>query len=118
MGGPAVRLRHRLVDRTVLFVQGEFHTFIADPHIRKPVAPLGYTAGFLVVVLGRQQLFTENAGADSSLLHHRDRKTFLSVLRLWAVVLVANIAGTWAVAFAFAHYHSFEPAVELLCGDR
>ena len=35
-----------------------------------------------------------------------------------AVVLVANIAGTWAVAFAFAHYHSFEPAVELLCRDR
>ena len=60
MGGPAVRLRHRLVDRTVLFVQGEFHTFIADPYIRKLVAPLGYTAGFLVVVLGRQQLFTEN----------------------------------------------------------
>jgi formate/nitrite transporter FocA (FNT family) len=95
-----------------LFVQGEFHTFIADPSIRKLVAPLGYTVGFLVVVLGRQQLFTENTLAPIlPLLHHRDRKTFLSVLRLWALVLVANIAGTWAVAFALAHYHSFEPAV-------
>ena len=95
-----------------LFVQGEFHTFIADESIRRLVAPLGYTVGFLVVVLGRQQLFTENTLAPIlPLLHHRDRKTLSAVLRLWALVLVANIAGTWAVGFALAHYNSFEPRV-------
>src|SRR3954447_17937951 len=43
-----------------LIVQGEFHAFISDESVRRLVAPLGYTVGFLVVVLGRQQLFTEN----------------------------------------------------------
>ncbi len=95
-----------------LFVQGEFHAFIADEALRKLVAPLGYTVGFLVVVLGRQQLFTENTLAPIlPLLHHRDARTFLSVLRLWGLVLASNIAGTWAVGFALAHYRSFEARV-------
>src|SRR4051794_20191547 len=83
-----------------LVVQGEFHAFIADESVRRLVAPLGYTVGFLVVVLGRQQLFTENTLAPIlPLLHHRDRRTFLAVVRLWSLVLVSNIAGTWAVGF-------------------
>src|SRR3954467_6926882 len=36
-----------------LVVQGEFHAFISDESLRKLFAPLGYTVGFLVVVLGR-----------------------------------------------------------------
>ncbi|MEN3290543.1 MAG: formate-nitrite transporter family protein [Bradyrhizobium sp.] len=95
-----------------LVVQGEFHAFIADESVRRLVAPLGYTVGFLVVVLGRQQLFTENTLAPIlPLLHHRDRRTFLAVVRLWSLVLVSNIAGTWAVGFALAHTHVFEQPV-------
>jgi formate-nitrite transporter family protein len=95
-----------------LIVQGEFHAFINDESVRRLVAPLGYTVGFLVVVLGRQQLFTENTLAPIlPLLHHRDRKTLLSVCKLWILVLVANIAGTWAVGFALAHIDVFEPRV-------
>src|SRR5690242_9305504 len=86
-----------------LIVQGEFHAYISDDSVRRLVAPLGYTIGFLVVVLGRQQLFTENTLAPIlPLLLHRDRETFLNVLRLWALVLAANIAGTWALGFALA----------------
>ena len=93
-------------------VQGEFQAFASDESARRLVAPLGYTVGFLVVVLGRQQLFTENTLAPIlPLLHHRDGKTFLSVVRLWGLVLVANVAGTWTVAFAVVHWHVFEPAV-------
>lgn len=95
-----------------LIVQGEFQAFISDESIRRLVAPLGYTAGFLVVVLGRQQLFTENTLAPIlPLLHHRDLKTFGSVVRLWALVLVSNVAGTWGFAFALAHTDIFEPRV-------
>ena len=93
-------------------VQGEFHAFISDEAVRRLIAPLGYSVGFLVVVLGRQQLFTENTLAPIlPLLHHRDGKTLLSVLKLWGLVLVANIAGTWAVGFALAHTNVFEPRV-------
>jgi len=95
-----------------LIVQGEFHAYISDASVRRLVAPLGYTIGFLVVVLGRQQLFTENTLAPIlPLLLHRDLETFLNVLRLWALVLAANIAGTWALGFALAHTDVFEPRV-------
>jgi formate/nitrite transporter FocA (FNT family) len=93
-------------------VQGEFHAYISDESVRRLVAPLGYSIGFLVVVLGRQQLFTENTLAPIlPLLHHRDRETLLSVLRLWGMVLIANIAGTWLIAFALSHARVFEPRV-------
>jgi len=96
-----------------LIVQGEFHAFMSDEPVRRLVAPLGYTVGFLVVVLGRQQLFTENTLAPIlPLLHHRDRETLLSVLKLWGLVLSANVAGTWAVASALAHTSVFEPQVQ------
>jgi len=96
-----------------LIVQGELHAFIADESVRRLIAPLGYTVGFLVVVLGRQQLFTENTLAPIlPLLHHRDRGTLLSVLRLWSLVLVSNIVGTWAGAFVLAHTDVFEPRVQ------
>jgi formate-nitrite transporter family protein len=55
------------------------------------------------VVLGRQQLFTENTLTPIlPLLFHRNRKLVGRVARLWAVVLVANIAGTWAIAAVLA----------------
>jgi formate/nitrite transporter FocA (FNT family) len=64
--------------------------------------------GFLIVVLGRQQLFTENTLTPVlPLLHHRDGRTFARVLRLWALVLAANIAATWAIAFVLAHTDVF-----------
>ena len=93
-------------------VQAEIRAFISNESVGRLVAPFGYTIGFLVVVLGRQQLFTENTLAPIlPLLRHRDSKTLLSVLRLWGLVLAANIAGTWAVAFAIAHGGVFEPRV-------
>jgi formate-nitrite transporter family protein len=95
-----------------LVVQGEFHAFVSDESVRRLIAPLGYSIGFLVVVLGRQQLFTENTLAPIlPLLHHRDRRTLVGVLRLWALVLAANIAGTWAFGYALAHSDVFEPRV-------
>jgi len=95
-----------------LVVQGEFHAFISDESLRKLIAPLGYTVGFLVVVLGRQQLFTENTLTPIlPLLHNRDLSTVWNVLKLWVLVLSANLAGTWAVGFALAHTDIFEPRI-------
>ncbi len=70
------------------------------------VSQAGYTLGFLIVVLGRQQLFTENTvTAIIPLLDNRDRlKTFGNVVRLWAIVLVTNLIG--ALIFALLVYHS------------
>lgn len=93
-------------------VQGELHAFIDNEAARRLVAPLGYTIGFLVVVLGRQQLFTENTLSPIlPLLHRRDLKTFLSVLKLWALVLISNICVTWAIGYVLAHSSIFQSRV-------
>jgi len=92
-----------------LIVQGEFHAAIVDEATRRLVAPLGYTVGFLVVVLGRQQLFTENTLTPIlPLLHHRDLGILAKVLKLWALVLASNIVGTWAFGSALAHTGIFD----------
>ena len=55
----------------------------------------GYTVGFLIVILGRQELFTETTlTAVLPLLVRRDRATFCALIRFWAIVLAANLAGT------------------------
>jgi formate-nitrite transporter family protein len=63
------------------------------------VAKFGYCIGFIIVVLGRQQLFTENTLTPVlQLMHKKDCHTLLNVARLWAAVLCANLAG--AILFA------------------
>lgn len=67
------------------------------------VASLGYSIGFLIVILGRQQLFTETTLTGVlPLLDKRRASTALQVLRLWAIVLVANTAGALLFAFVLA----------------
>lgn len=63
------------------------------------VDSLGYTIGFLVVILGRQALFTESTlTAVLPVLVRRDRQTVLSALKFWAVVLSCNLLGTFIFA--------------------
>jgi formate/nitrite transporter FocA (FNT family) len=74
---------------------------------------LGYSVGFLIVVLGRQQLFTENTlTAILPLLAHPNRATFFSVLRLWAIVLAANLLGAFIFATIVGHTELFPPHVQ------
>jgi formate/nitrite transporter FocA (FNT family) len=59
----------------------------------------GYCVGFVIAILGRQQLFTESTlTAMLPLLLRRDRATLLATLRLWGVVLASNMVGTWIFA--------------------
>ncbi len=92
-------------------------SFVAEGLIRAylPEAPwvplvskFGYSVGFLIVILGRQQLFTENTlTVILPLLTRRDVPTFLAVVRLWAVVLVANLAGAALFAWAIGNLGVF-----------
>jgi formate-nitrite transporter family protein len=77
------------------------------------ISRLGYCVGFLIVVLGRQQLFTENTlTVILPLLLNRKMSVMLSVLRLWSVVLAANLAGTFLFAFCVAHVAIFDSSVQ------
>ena len=55
---------------------------------------LGYSVGFVIVIMARQQLFTENT--LTAVLPAIARGTpfwFLVLLRLWVIVLAANLVG-------------------------
>jgi len=63
------------------------------------VDSIGYTIGFLIVILGRQTLFTESTlTAVLPVLVRRDRKTLNATLRFWAIVLSFNLLGTYIFA--------------------
>lgn len=65
------------------------------------VSNLGYSLGFVVVVLGRLQLFTENTiTVILPLASERSMHNLGRVARLWGIVLLANLAGTFTFAFA------------------
>ena len=73
---------------------------LPDAPWRILVASFGYTTGFLIVVLGRQQLFTESTiTAVLPVLTERTLDSLLKMLRLWAVVLASNIVGTFIFAW-------------------
>lgn len=68
---------------------------LPDEPWRRLVDAPGYSVGFVVAILGRQQLFTESTlTAVLPLMMRRDLATFVSVLRMWGVVLAANLIGT------------------------
>lgn len=96
-----------------LMTEGLLRAHLPDAPWRDLVSKLGYAVGFVVVVIGRQQLFTENTLTPVlPLLYHRDMQTFGRVVRLWALVLAANITGTWAVSAVLAGTGLFPPEVK------
>lgn len=59
----------------------------------------GYTFGFIVVIFGRMQLFTENTITTVlPVVARPDRDCIVSMVRLWSVVLAANIVGAFIAA--------------------
>src|SRR4051812_28094883 len=92
--------------------EGLLRAYLPDAPWRPLVAKLGYSLGFLVVILGRQQLFTENTLTPVlPLLLRKDSKTLFNLLRLWVVVLVANLLGAWLVSCALIKTSAFESNV-------
>ena len=93
-----------------LVAQGVLHHGLPDAPWRPLVSSLGYSVGFLIVILGSQQLFTENTlRVVAPLLARRDGKTFRNVARLWAVVLAANLVGALVFALVAARTEMFSP---------
>lgn len=84
--------------------QGILRTRLPDTSWRPLVAAFGYALGFLVVILGSQQLYTENTLTPVvPLMARRTGAMLRKLLTLWAVVLATNLVGAllfaWAVAF-------------------
>ena len=78
--------------------------------LHRVAAALGYPIGFVFVVLGRHQLFTENTLEPViPVLHRRTRQALRRLLRLWAIVLPANMVGALLFALVAAHTQVVPP---------
>jgi len=75
----------------------------AQGPVRPALAAAGYPLGFVFVVLGRSQLFTEQTLEPViPLLHDRSLAKLARLLRLWAIVLTANLVGALLIALVIA----------------
>ena len=78
--------------------------YLPDAPWRFILENAGYSLGFLLVILGRMQLFTENTittvvpvALDPSW------RAFARTCRLWGAVLAANVVGAFLIATFFAY---------------
>jgi hypothetical protein len=88
-------------------------THLPDRPWRPLISKTGYCVGFLVVILARQQLFTENTlTVILPLLQRKSQRILFRVLRVWGVVLAANLVGTYLFALVIARSALFQPEVQ------
>lgn len=71
---------------------------------RYVIENMGYTFGFMLVILGRMQLFTENTITTvAPVLVERTSACLKRTVELWGIVLVANVIGAFCVATFLAY---------------
>jgi formate-nitrite transporter family protein len=96
-----------------LVAEALFVAYLPDQPWRPLISKPGYSVGFLMAILGRQQLFTENTlTVVLPLLRRKNVATALSVLRLWSIVLASNLVGTYIFALCIARVTIFNPHVQ------
>ena len=72
------------------------------------IAKMFYPIGFIVVILGRSQLFTENTLYPVALVLS-EKRHFWKTMRLWAAVLPSNVVGAFAFACLVSLTHALKP---------
>jgi formate-nitrite transporter family protein len=71
------------------------------------ISRMFYPLGFIVVIIGRSQLFTENTLYPVALVL-AEKREFWNTVRLWSIVLPANIIG----ALSFSLLAAWTPALQ------
>lgn len=106
-----------LVSFSFLF-RSIFHMHMGDSPIEPLISCLGYTVGFIIVILGRMQLFTENPITTIiPLLSKWSWHRFYEVIRLWVTVFFFNIVGTAIAAAFYSSPYTLSPEIEAAMYD-
>ena len=93
-----------------IVAEGLLHAYLPDAPWRPIVENLGYCVGFLIVILARQQLFTENTlTAVLPVIGTSNMRNCALTARLWGIVFLANMAGTLIFAFGLSKGVFFTP---------
>jgi formate-nitrite transporter family protein len=86
------------------------HKLPSEMPLRQVISDLGYSVGFLMVILGRMQLFTEQTIVTvlPNMAAPGWKKLGVTA-RLWAVVFVANMLGSCIAAAINMYLHLASP---------
>lgn len=85
------------------FLASAFVSHYAPEPYKHPLASLAYPIGFMFVIMGRSELFTENTLEPViPLLHKRDTTTFRKMLRMWGLLIVGNLVGALVFGWILA----------------
>jgi formate/nitrite transporter FocA (FNT family) len=78
------------------------------------IANMGYTVGFIIVILGHMQLFTENTITTVvPLFRPFTWQKLGQVGRLWGIVFASNLVGTAIAAAFLLNAHLLNPEVKV-----
>lgn len=96
-----------------MVASGALKAYLPDMPFAHLVAAFGYSTGFVIVIMARQQLFTENTlTVVLPLISAPSWGKLGLMLRLWAVVFVANVIGIALFALAVAKLPLFPPKLD------
>lgn len=84
------------------------HAQLGDGKAASFIAYLLYPIGFITVIVGRAQLFTENTLFPVALVL-AERRHIWKTLRLWAIVLTSNLAGAFLFALLAVKTEALKP---------
>lgn len=83
-----------------ILAEGILHHLFVGSRYQFVIENLGYTVGFVLVIVGRLQLFTENTlSVILPLLSKPSLNMGVCIARLWTIVFAANMVGTFLAAF-------------------
>lgn len=92
-----------LISMSVL-CKGILTALVPEATWQPAITNWGYSVGFLLVIMGRMQLFTENTVTPIlPLLASPSVARLRQTARLWLIVLCANMVGTFSAALLMAH---------------
>lgn len=95
-----------------LLAEGALRARLPATPARELITAMGYPVGFLLVILGRMQLFTESTiTAMLPLVAKPSLEALGRTMRLWGIVLGANLIGSALAAAAIAYGWPGEPAI-------
>lgn len=96
-----------------LLAKAHFYVVFKENDYSSLIESFGYTFGFIIVIMSRQQLFTENTiTAVLPFMQKPNIRNFGLLSRLWSIVLLGNLAGTALIALAFYSLPMFTPDVQ------
>ncbi len=89
---------------TSVLCKGFLSSILPEADWAAAISNLGYTVGFLIVILGRMQLFTENTITPIlPLFLAPTRAKFYKTARLWSIVFAANLLGCAVAALVLVY---------------